>query len=182
MIYNLFVVLALVLNEQSVNEEAIEWQDTVQLNWSDFKGRPQNFGDVVALTSSGISYKFSVKEDRHKVTDFNVQVQAHFYPKRSWFHKKRASDHILAHEQLHFDITELYARKFRKEITLLKISKNIKRDLESVYKRIINEMAIEQSTYDLETKHSMDAKSQSAWNKRIKDALKVYNDYKNPNK
>lgn len=182
MIYNLLVVLALVLNEQSINEEVIEWQDTVQLNWSDFKGRPQNFGDVVALTSSGISYKFSVKEDRHKVTDFNVQVQAHFYPKRSWFHKKRASDHILAHEQLHFDITELYARKFRKEITHLKISKDIKRDLNSLYERIIKDMTVEQSTYDIQTNHSRDAKAQFAWNKKISDALKVYNDYKNPNK
>ncbi|WP_323027879.1 DUF922 domain-containing protein [Gelidibacter japonicus] len=182
MIYKLFFILALIYAEQSNIEEVVEWQDTVQLNWSDFKGRPQNLGDVVALTSSGISFKFSIKEGNGQVVGFDTQVQAHFYPKRSWVHKKRSSDHILAHEQLHFDITELYARKFRKEITHLKISKDIKRDLNSLYERIIKDMTVEQSTYDIQTNHSRDAKAQFAWNKKISDALKVYNDYKNPNK
>lgn len=176
-IHKVFLILALVFAEQSNNEELIEWQKSVPLSWSDFKGRPQNQGDVVALTSSGISFKLAIKEANKQIIGFETQVNTHFYPKRSWVHKKKASDHILAHEQLHFDITELHARKFKKKISTIKISKNIKRDLDKTYEDIIKEMQLMQRHYDMETQHSRDAKAQSAWKIKIDKALEVYSAY-----
>lgn len=182
MIYKLIFVLTLILNGASINDDVLEWQEDVQLKWSDFKGQPQDLGDIVAITSSGISFRFSIKENEHIVTGVETQVQAHFYPKRSWVHKKKASDHILSHEQLHFDITELHVRKFRKEITHLEISKDIKRDLNNTYARINKDMAAMQKTYDTETNYSRDVIAQAIWKKKIDGALKVYGDYKNINK
>lgn len=178
MIYKLFFILALTLSGSSSNEDVLEWQENVQLKWSDFKGEPKDLGDIVAITSSGISFRFSIKEGNGEVIGFDTQVQAHFYPKRSWVHKKKSSDHILAHEQLHFDITELHARKFKKEITQLNISKDIKRDLNSTYKRINKEMKVMQHSYDIESNYSRNIIMQAAWKIKIDDALKVYDDYK----
>ncbi|RXJ50550.1 DUF922 domain-containing protein [Gelidibacter gilvus] len=182
MISKLIFVLTLILSGPSINEDVLEWQENVQLKWSDFKGQPKDLGDIVAITSSGISFRFSIKENNHTVTGFDTQVKAHFYPKRSWVHKKKASDHILAHEQLHFDITELYVRKFKKEIIHLDISKNIKRDLNNTYERINKDMSAMQKTYDTETNYSRNVIAQSAWKKKIDDALTIYSDYKNINK
>ncbi|MBO3097280.1 DUF922 domain-containing protein [Gelidibacter pelagius] len=178
MIYKLLFILALTLIGSSSNEDVLEWQENVQLKWSDFKGEPKDLGDIVAITSSGISFRFSIKEGNGEVIGFDTQVQAHFYPKRSWVHKKKSSDHILAHEQLHFDITELHARKFKKEITQLNISKDIKRDLNSTYKRINKEMTVMQHSYDIESNYSRNIIMQAAWKIKIDDALKVYDDYK----
>lgn len=176
-IHKLFFILTFVLAEQSNTEDLVEWQHSVQLTWSDFKGQPQNRGDIVALTAAGISFKLSIKERNNEVSGFDVEVFAHFYPNRSWVHKKKSSNHILAHEQLHFDITELYARKFRKEISTVKVSRSIKRDLNKTYQRIVKEMNVMQNNYDRETKHSTDVEMQSAWDKKIDDALKVYSAY-----
>lgn len=182
MIYHLIVVLTLMFYVPSAKDEVLEWQENVQLKWSDFKGQPKDLGDIVAITSSGISLRFSIKEQNNVISGFDTQVQAHFYPKRSWVHKIKASDHILAHEQLHFDITELHVRKFKKEITQLKISKDIKRDLNNTYERINIDMSAMQKTYDTETNYSRNVIAQSAWKKKIDDDLKIYSDYKNINK
>ncbi|HUH29124.1 DUF922 domain-containing protein [Gelidibacter sp.] len=181
MIYHLIVVFTLILNVPSNNKDVLEWQENVQLKWSDFKGQPKDLGDIVAITSSGISFRFSIKEQNNMVTAFDTQVQAHFYPKYSWVHKKKASDHILSHEQLHFDITELHVRKFKKEITQLKISKDIKQDLNKTYERINKDMATMQKTYDAETNYSRNVLAQSTWKRKIEDALQLYNEYKNIN-
>lgn len=179
MIYKLLFALSMIFTGPSINEDVLEWQENVQLKWSDFKGQPQDLGAIVAITSSGISFKLSIKENNRKVTGFETQIQAHFYPKRSWVHKKKSSDHLLAHEQLHFDITELHVRKFRKEVTQLSISNNIKRDLNQTYARINKDMAVMQHKYDTETNYSRDGNSQSAWKQKIHDALKDYSAYKN---
>lgn len=180
MIYKLILFLCLVFPEPSLKEDVLEWQEKVPLKWSDFKGQPQNLGDIAAITSSGISFRFSIKENNQKMTDFNTQVQAHFYPKKSWVHKKKSSDHLLAHEQLHFDITELYARKLRKEIAQMSISQNIKQRLNQRYERINKAMTAVQQTYDVETNYSRDSIAQSIWKLKIDASLKDFSDYKNP--
>ena len=180
MVYKLilaFLVLT-VVGEQSNPDEVIAWDDNLKLTWSNFQGSPKNLGDVVALTASGISFAFSIKETNKNIEGFTTQVDAHFYPKRSWFHKKKASDYILSHEQLHFDITELHVRKFRKHISELNVSKNIKRDLGKTYQDINKELSTMQDAYDLETDHSRDTLAQTKWRKKIEQQLKTYNDFK----
>lgn len=172
------LILSLFLMAQSKTDDVLEWEETVQLDWSHFQGQPENIGDVVALTASGISFAFSIKEDNQNAISFDTDVKSHFYPKRSWVHKKKASEHILAHEQLHFDITELHVRKFRMQIAQLKISKHIKRDLNRTYQRINKDLAVMQNNYDVETNHSKDTLAQSVWKIKIENALTTNKDYK----
>ena len=82
--------------------------------------------DAVAVTASGITFSFSVSQSNAVFVDFNAEVEAHFYPEKSWYLKDKGDDHILAHEQLHFDITELHVRQLRFNISRLKVSQNIK--------------------------------------------------------
>ncbi len=180
MIYRLFFILILGLGliGQSGKETVLEWQETAQLKWSDFKGQPENHGDVVALTASGISFEFSIQDKNGKPVGFNSTAKAHFYPKRSWVHLKKASTHVLKHEQLHFDITELYLRKFRKDISNLKLSNQIKKELTSTYQNINKDMAVMQRSYDQETNHSRDTVAQLLWQHKIDSVLKDYANYK----
>lgn len=162
---------------QSNIEDVLKWEENVQLTWSDFKGKPTKLGDVVALTASGISLGFSIEEKNGEAVGFNYKAEAHFYPKRSWVHQKKASVPILKHEQLHFDITELHVRKLRKSIGDLKLSKHLKKDLNNTYKNINKDMNVMQKTYDLETNHSRDTIAQTLWKNRVDKALRDHINY-----
>ncbi|MFZ6011322.1 MAG: hypothetical protein ACOYXT_13320 [Bacteroidota bacterium] len=87
----------------------LEWNEFYKLSWHDFQGKPgdESVGD--AGTFIRIKAKpFFVK----KKVQYNVLV--YFVKDKSW--KRDPSPALLAHEQLHFDMAELYARKIRKKI------------------------------------------------------------------
>ena len=104
---------------RSSNEETMTWNESRKLTWADFKAQPNYDSNAVALTASGITFGYSVKTSGKRIVDFSTTVEAHFYPKKSWHFKDKSDAYILGHEQLHFDITELYARKFRQQLDLI---------------------------------------------------------------
>lgn len=160
------------------NDEAIAWRDDFKLSWSHFKGTPKQDMSAVAVTASGITFGLSVKETDAIVTSFSTNVYAHFYPNRSWYKKDQSDNRILAHEQLHFDITELYARKFRSEIAKLKVSNTIRTQLKSLHESINKELAATQNRYDKETNNSLNKDFQDQWNLYVAKELAKLNSYK----
>lgn len=160
------------------NDEAIAWRDDFKLSWTQFKGTPKLKMSAVAVTASGITFGFSVKETDNVVTSFSTNVYAHFYPNRSWYKKEQSDKRILAHEQLHFDITELYARKFKSEIAQLKVSNDIRAQLKSLHESINKELAATQNRYDKETNNSLNLEFQDLWNVYVPKELAKLNAYK----
>ncbi|WP_405292775.1 DUF922 domain-containing protein [Algibacter sp. Ld11] len=159
-------------------EPVISWQDDYKLSWLDFKGEPKQNSVAVAETASGIRFGFSFKELNSNIVSFTTEVHAYFSTEKSWFHKEKASDYILEHEQLHFDLTELFARKFRKEITELKVSNQIKAELKALYKQHVTELGIMQRRYDEETDHSKNRDMQLKWQSYVKVELNKLSKYK----
>ena len=160
------------------NDEAISWSDDFKLTWNHFKGSPQQNVDAVAVTASGITFEFSLQEADGRAISFNTKVYAHFYPKKSWYIKEQGTDYILAHEQLHFDITELYVRKFRQQISKLKVSNRLKSELRELHLNINKEVAVTQNLYDQETDNSRNVESQLKWNLFVKQELDKLKDFK----
>lgn len=159
-------------------EAVISWEDDYKLSWSDFKGKPKPNSGAVAETASGISFGFSVKELNSNVVSYTAEVHAYFSVEKSWFHKDKASDYILNHEQLHFDITELFARKFRKEIAQQKVSNDIKAKLKVIYKKHVTDLGTMQKRYDAETDHSKKIDAQQRWQLFIKKELDKLSKFK----
>ena len=77
------------------------------------------------------------------------------------------------HEQKHFDIVELYARRMRKDLALLKCSSMavLNETADSLYKLYDKEMDRYQDQYDEETDGSMNGDKQREWNRKIPDEL-----------
>src|SRR5690606_40361550 len=64
---------------------------------------------------------------------------SYFNPHLSWVVPASRNDYLLKHEQLHFDITELHARKLRRElanISVEKLGKNAKEVLNAYYEKM----------------------------------------------
>lgn len=165
------LILVLSCSPFSPTEEIIPWREHLKLTWNDFKASPNNNASVVAVTASGITFEYSVRETDNQIVGFETKVEAHFYPDKSWYIKKKADAYILAHEQLHFDITELYARKFRKQIADLKLSQTIRTDLRALHQKISKEADAAQKLYDKESNNSLNKEFQVKWDVHIKSEL-----------
>ncbi|WP_179319422.1 DUF922 domain-containing protein [Winogradskyella helgolandensis] len=175
---NLLIILTLFFLGSTFNEdESVTWSEA-KLTWVDFKGAPDSESDAVALTASGITFGYSVKTSGERIVDFSTTVEAHFYPNKSWYLKDKANAHILAHEQLHFDITELYARQFRAQIKKLKVNQNVKEQMNRLHATINEAVNDTQRRYDEETDHSMNREMQKEWRITIQKELSKFEDYK----
>ena len=149
------------------DEPTISWNHDYRLEWSDFNGNPTEGTSVVAVTASGITFTFSTKKTRTRLIDYNYIIKADFYPEKSWYSEYRATDNILNHERLHFDITELFARKFRQRIENTTFDLSISSQMKSIHNAINTELEAMQNLYDAETNHSQSLEKQKEWQTRI---------------
>lgn len=168
-------LLSLCLFQQ---DRSMTWSDDLQLQWEDFNGTPTRGTTVVAVTASGLSFGFSTKMTETQLVDYTAFVDAHFYPDKSWYVKERANSVILDHERLHFDITELHARKFKQRIAQTKFDLSINSQMERIHNTITDELRQMQQKYDTETDHSQNVDKQKEWQKFIKVQLDRLSYYK----
>lgn len=156
----------------------LEWEENRPLIWTDFKGQPDQKSVAVAVTTSGITYGFTSKSANGKIVSYEVEIDTHFYPQKSWQKKDIVNDYVLRHEQFHFNITELFARKFRALVANASLSQNIKFKVDEIYQEITTELNTMQNQYDLETQHSKSKSEQQKWETKIKSMLTQLEDYK----
>lgn len=154
------------------NEKLIYWNENRPLRISDFKGSSEK-RPFQAATHSGLKVMNPVNVWTGKT---RVIVESYFNPELSYFKQSERDSSVLAHEQLHFDITELYARKFRKQ--LVENCSNQydyfeKRD--SIHKSIELELSLKQDEYDSEV--YSERSLQSKWNLWVQKELRELNGY-----
>lgn len=160
-------------------ERKIKWSQDSGLNFSDFQGKCKG-KDGAGVTSS-IEYKIEEKRDQ-----VDLYLETYFYPNRSFVRVENLNNFdLLKHERLHFDITELFARKFRKfyiDSFYSKFVKNNRFEEDSFmfyFKKIsYDERNIEQDRYDKETNHNLIDSSQKRWEVEVKRELQIYLVYK----
>lgn len=160
------------------NEESILWDENYRLEWSDFKGNPNLNSGAVAITASGLTFDFSARTTSTQLVDFTATVEAHFYPSQSWYKKEDVNNIVLAHEQLHFDITELHARKLRQQIDEASFSTNIKTEISKLHGNINKELKAFQNKYDSESDYSRSIETQQEWQIFVQQELKKVSKYK----
>ena len=124
---NIFFLIGFIslMSFSFVKDDFILWQENKKLKIQDFKAdnkdtikvnRQQFLGVISAIR---IEYS-SFQRNKNSVPDFSIKT--YFDPNESWMLLK--NDYVLQHEQIHFDLTELYARKMRKSIESLR-QKNV---------------------------------------------------------
>ena len=151
-------------------QEEVLWRPDLKLTWEDFKGTVPAGSTAAATTASGISYDFSTEYTGDKM-HVNFRVFSFFYPEKSWYRPKICTDVTLLHEQLHFDITEVYTRKMREQLEQTTFTKNVKEEVRSIYKKILRQLNDFQNKYDSETNYSRNLPVQERWVKEIEKAL-----------
>jgi len=151
--------------------DTIAWSSDKRLSWKDFKGKVPSNNRAAATTASGITYRFSTSGTKNEF-EVDFKIDTFFYPTKSWYQPSLCDEVILSHEQLHFDISELYARELRKRLNAATFTHaNVKAEVRKIYAEINQELSEFQNRYDAETNFSRDREQQAIWNKRIEKTL-----------
>ena len=167
----LFFLLFIIMGfNDSQDYETIAWSPENKLTWEDFKGEAPNNARAAATTASGISYQFSTNASSSEI-ELDYLVSTFFYPNKSWYQPSLSDSLILSHEQLHFDISELYARKMRNRLASSSFTQNVKAEVKQIYKEVLEELEEFQNLYDDQTNFSRDLEQQLIWNNKIEEAL-----------
>ena len=186
-----FVGFITLLSFSFVKDYFILWQENKKLKIQDFKAdnkdtvkvnRQQFLGAISAIR---IEYS-SFQRNKNSVPDFSIKT--YFDPNESWMLLK--NDYVLQHEQIHFDLTELYARKMRKSVESLR-QKNITNI--SIYRKkiqhwnVMKEKASNQFDADNQDYYIKIGQKilfqknpkQEAWKKKVDRELFQYSLFKN---
>ena len=124
---NIFFLIGFIslMSFSFVKDDFILWQENKKLKIQDFKADNKDTVKVNqqqflgAISAIRIEYS-SFQRNKNSVPDFSIKT--YFDPNESWMLLK--NDYVLQHEQIHFDLTELYARKMRKSVESLR-QKNV---------------------------------------------------------
>lgn len=186
-----FIGFISLLSFSFVKDDFILWQENKKLKIQDFKAenkdtvkvnRQQFLGAISAIR---IEYS-SFQRNKNSVPDFSIKT--YFDPNESWMLLK--NDYVLQHEQIHFDLTELYARKMRKSVESLR-QKNITNI--SIYRKkiqhwnVMKEKASNQFDADNQDYYIKIGQKilfqknpkQEAWKKKVDRELFQYSLFKN---
>lgn len=158
---------------QTRNEETIYWNENRKLTWADYKGKVQPGSDAAASTATYLGIEYNFGKD-----GFDYKITCSFSKTKSWAMHK--NDYILSHEQGHFDIAEIFARKLHKKMSEYVFNKNsFKEDLKNLYMNLTSEKDAFQNKYDEETNHSINKEKQAEWLKKIGETLNELKDFAN---
>ncbi|MGB5981897.1 MAG: DUF922 domain-containing protein [Nonlabens sp.] len=159
------LVLCSLLLFQS-EDPSLSWtyEEHPLLSWDDFRGVPPQSVDRAASVNSGMSYQFSKKTSNGKITDLDIKVESGFYPELSWkLDLNESSRELLKHEQLHWDITHLFTLRLRATYKRYRPVKNVKREIDFIFRKFERDRATMQAKYDAETNHGLNREAQQKW-------------------
>jgi len=165
----LFVMLFFQANTQHVT-----WDEQKHLTWDKFTPVDYIDPNEDAKINLTMPYEFHTAGDSLfiKVTIF--EDVAH-----SIVTKSKETDALLAHEQGHFDIEEIYARRLRKDLTLATFStRTFQKTFKTICDNGIKQLDKAQEKYDKETNHSKNKEVQQQWLASIKKQLEEVKFYR----
>ncbi|HEX5217320.1 MAG TPA: DUF922 domain-containing protein [Vicinamibacterales bacterium] len=170
------MTLAQSIDAQVARNEAVPWSAKRPLVWADFRATPPSTSSAAAETAYTLFHGARCTRSR-----FEFLVVAAFRPKASWVRPAilkvpADSARALRHEQTHFDIAELHARRMRRYFAeMLSPCQASTEQIQAFADRFIRDERVAQDRYDAETNHSRDSVRQGTWDKDVAQQLQALN-------
>jgi hypothetical protein len=137
---------------------------TKSIGWNLFKGTPDS-------DTLGAKISTSLHLEIHKVNVWNGTLHFKAYalmnPSKSWVKSGYADEYTLQHEQTHFNLTEICARRLQTELKQMKLKSKKSTLIQATLSKWQSKLEVLQKKYDLETKGGNDHVRQNIWNEKI---------------
>jgi len=159
------------------NDTLIIWEKDYSLSWKDFRGkRKKNDSFASAYSYLEIYLLRSYRNDEI----FNNIVVSTFNRYKSF--TLHYNENLLEHEQIHFNILEIFTRKIRKSFDAISKNKNHKTyDYNTIFYKYQDSLRNYQDKYDYETSFSRNKKKQKIWKLVVKKKLNELEDFSSSN-
>ncbi len=151
----------------------VKWSAYNKLDWYDFNGTP----DTTLKRFAALSYTAVVYSHYCENGYLGSNVEAVFKTTESWVRPEARNDYYLEHERIHFDITELHARKLRDALAKYKFTCNQEADFLRVVESVLDKWREMDRQYDRETSFSHNKYRQRDWYIFIHTKLQEYQEY-----
>ena len=174
----LLFIISIICIQTDILRAQILWQPGTQLTWENFHGTIESVSDYSAYTSYNINYKYKWDGDGN----ITFSVICSFDENKSL--KKagvQLSNKLLRHEQLHFNLAELYTRKIRlafsNYVAFHKYNSGAAGELKKIFDKLMGECKEYNSRYDAESAHSKNDVQQAEWDAKITRELNSLDAY-----
>lgn len=145
------------------------WQENRPLAWRDFQAKTSaaHPGESLFTATAYAALELSVAAGDAPAGKHTLEVRAAFDQTRAWVRDSTVdrARTVLAHEQLHFDICELVARKLRFRIAQVDRAGGdvFNRQLDAEVKCLLDELDTTNDLYDQETAYGLRRDQQKKW-------------------
>jgi hypothetical protein len=151
----------------------IVYKKNTVLTWRDFYAPVDPNSQAAANSSVGLKYNAEVVSS-DEVLNVNVSIAAYFDKKKSWYKKEVVDDHILKHEQIHFDIARVGVYFVKQAMLEINYSEDAIMDsLDKAYEKGWKKYLELQNEYDKSTNYSINKVEQEKWSAKIDSLLNV---------
>ena len=148
-------------------DSLIYWSEDQPITWEDFEGVKTDLTETAVARSR---LQIQVLTSLNRDNSFKCHYFAVFDRKKSF--SIVTNPKVLYHEQIHFDIQEIFVRKMRKHFEGLAREHQRKTSIcKDVFYKYYQSLDSLQVLYDAKTKHSVEEEIQSDWNRQIKAEL-----------
>lgn len=164
----IIVVFICITNTVAYAQQSfIRWNQNQQLQWDDFTGKVNDSSRFDAESFAEVCYQYKF----YNAQDFEFEVYAHFDKNASWSRKEKQCEALLRHEQIHFNIAQLFAEKLKNDFRDFSYTKDFDAEVVQLFNRKKLEYQQMQRQYDEETNHSLNKEKQKEWEDFIGNEL-----------
>ncbi len=165
---------SLAQGQVKVSNDTLHWRADRPLQWSDFKGQPQEGaafeGRILCLNLGGFQRKSA-----HHYTVF--ETVAVFDRLNSWMPEKNRTESDLKYFQVMFDIYELHSRKMREAYALSRTAKDPDAEFKEKYSHSANDRSTDINMFRMQTKLGTDTVALEKWHEKILAQLNALEAY-----
>jgi len=162
------------------HEQRIEWDSSRRLTWTDFKAAPDEnaAAHIAAITNCGLGFQTNRVS---QVKKLRFYVSNSFDCSKSWIRPEfMGHENLLAHEQGHFDICEIYARQLRKRFRESSFElKTLSEQANDIFREVYNLYVKRQQEYETDTDNGRNREQQRLWTAKIAVEIMALHDFAN---
>jgi hypothetical protein len=164
-------ILILLLGSFYINTNAqIKWDADKPLKWRDFASVSDDQNPNVGYTSCRVTYTYEAIQPAESYK-FKFKIDSWFDKASSWVKASGKNPFLLQHEQVHFDIHELHARKLLQAFNGKVYTANYREEIKAIYDSIQKEEQDMQIKYDQQSMRSNAQDEISVWSFSIRGQI-----------
>lgn len=158
--------------DTALSGDYIVWTPARTLDWKDFTATPPKNRLEGALSAVSHEYAVGCRE-----AVLHVRVQTVFWPEKSWVSNRITSSGLasrvgIRHEQVHFDLAEVYGRRLRRMFQELRDPCARSDDeLAALAEQVSKDHWANQRRFDIDTENGQLEAKQNDWERRVANDL-----------